>query len=180
MYVCVYVCIKYVFMYICMWEGEALVCNGFYKWSIQLLHTKSLVYIPRIRKMVSLLYGWEVTAGERKTCTLETGWYTSCKNMSMNFLLPFQLHTHTTSMCAHTHQHTQHPCSHAHTHAHTNTISQIGKYTDSQIELLVPLSELQLDPSVAELFHKVFQRDHTQRPTAFQLLSHPQICDGLI
>ena len=56
--------------------------------------------------------------------------------------------------------------------------TQVGKYTDDQIELLVPLSELQLDPSVAELFHKVFRRDHTQRPTALQLLNHPQILDG--
>ena len=55
---------------------------------------------------------------------------------------------------------------------------QVGKYTDDQIELLIPLSELQLDPSVAELFHKVLRRDHTQRPTAVQLLNHPQILDG--
>ena len=31
---------------------------------------------------------------------------------------------------------------------------------------------------MAELFHKVFRRDHTQRPTALQLLNHPQILDG--
>ena len=55
---------------------------------------------------------------------------------------------------------------------------QVAKYTDDQIELLVPLSELQLDPSVAELFHMVFRRDHTQRPTALQLLNHPEIRDG--
>ena len=52
------------------------------------------------------------------------------------------------------------------------------KNTDDQIELLVPLSELQLDPSVAELFHKVFRRDHTRRPTALQLLNHLEIWDG--
>ena len=56
--------------------------------------------------------------------------------------------------------------------------TQVGKYTDDQIELLVPLSELQLDSSVAELFYKVFRRDHTQRPTALQLLNHPEIQDG--
>ena len=56
--------------------------------------------------------------------------------------------------------------------------TQVGKYTDDQIELLVPLSELQLDPSVAELFHMVFRKDHTRRPTALQLLTHLEIRDG--
>ena len=78
---------------------------------------------------------------------------------------PTYTHTHTT------------PHTHACTPTYTPTL-QVGNYTDDQIEQLVPLTQLQLDPSVAELFHMVFRRDHTQRPTALQLLNHPQILDG--
>jgi len=52
----------------------------------------------------------------------------------------------------------------------TNMMFLVGNYTDDQIEELVPLSKLQLEPDVVDLFHMVFKRDHKQRPTALQLL----------
>ena len=57
--------------------------------------------------------------------------------------------------------------------AHTRT--QIGHYDDSQIEDLIPLSEMNLDSDLEQIFRDVFRREASQRPTALELLNHPRI-----
>ncbi len=57
-------------------------------------------------------------------------------------------------------------------------VSQVGKYKDSSIEQLVPLSLMNLDPEIEALFRCVFVADSTERPTAIDLLNHPTFREG--
>ena len=43
---------------------------------------------------------------------------------------------------------------------------------------MVPITDLQLDPEVAELFEITFKSEPSERPTALDLLNHPKIVFG--
>lgn len=54
-------------------------------------------------------------------------------------------------------------------------LSQIGNYENKTISQLVPLDDLDVDDEVKQLFIDVFRKDHSSRPTAFDLLQRPVI-----
>ena len=55
---------------------------------------------------------------------------------------------------------------------------QIGKYSDEQVERIVPYKALQLDQNVVDMLLAVFIKNSAGRPTALDLLRHELICDG--
>lgn len=46
------------------------------------------------------------------------------------------------------------------------------------IEEVIPLSTLNLDPALEELFRRVFVADSSLRPSALTLLNHPLLIEG--
>ena len=58
-------------------------------------------------------------------------------------------------------------------------VMQVGIYTDSDIENLIPLSEIpDLTEDVCSIFYDTLQRNPGRRPTALQLLGYPALVEG--
>ena len=56
---------------------------------------------------------------------------------------------------------------------------QVGNYTDSDIEKLIPLSEIpDLAEDVGSIFYDTLRKDPRERPSALKLLGYPALVDG--
>ena len=56
---------------------------------------------------------------------------------------------------------------------------QVGNYRDSDIENLIPLSEIpDLTEEVRSIFFDTLRKDPWSRPTALQLLGYPALVEG--
>ena len=57
---------------------------------------------------------------------------------------------------------------------------QVGQYKDSDVEKMIPFSQYRaIDSELEQLFRQVFVADPAKRPSAFTLLNHRRIKEGI-